>query len=905
MNNNLVSMSDKQNQLSTGKKINKASDDPVGTTKIIKVKSDIVENEQYKNNVRDAKSWLNVSENSLMDIKDILQRVRELAVQGANGSNTPEDTDKIAKEIQQLTDEIIVNSNATIAGRYLFSGFQTDQRLLNKDGTYNIDVTSEKITDFESISYEVTIGESIQVGTNYIDVFGVVEEDNMVTDTFVFGDVSNNETRYGENKALSATHTKLTGPVDYKKNMTADTLEITVGSQVFTVDSAALDGTITQEEYVDILKSAKQTTPVPTHPVPLLSDVAEIYFAESSDPTNSEGEMVIEAKAFGPVAITINDTGNSYVVNPSLVNGVTGVPPVIANVSGTFDYATDYTTPALDTLTFQIGTETYTVDTIQLDGTINEANFVTLIENAVNGSGDKLGDVMNVNFTPTAGTSGVLEITGRTDYDAVVVTNDGGGGFTAGPIDTNGVKSISEVKAEISGLLDFSKDLTSSSLEYTINGVTYSVDTSTINGSITEENLLNLIQNAPQTSPVPGPPPVQVLSDVADITFTGTTDPDDTIGRVTIIAKTALDSTSLVSDTGSAYTGNPTSVIGVGTIEPIKGKVEGTVDLSRDLSADTLQFQFGSKTYTVATGGMNGTLSEEQFLDRIKNASDGSGGKLSDYMNVTYSSTIGTEGKLVIEQKTGEDAVVNVTDTGGSFVVAPVETDGLTGEISTKAKITGINEITDEMLVDPEKGTGIQSFVVTYNDQTVKIDIDLTNISTMAEMESAVNERLHDAFGDDSGAPPKNNVSFNIVFDGSKNVVQFTGEGKDDGSRASLKVDVIASKKSQLIQDLEDFSAALTTKDDDGIDEFLSKVDDHLDNLLSVIADVGAKDNRMDFIENRIEDNSIAMTKILSLVQDIDYTEVIVKFKSLESIYRASLSAGAKVIQPTLVDFMN
>ena len=43
MNNNLVTMSEKQNQLSTGKRISKASDDPVGTTKIIKIKSDIVE----------------------------------------------------------------------------------------------------------------------------------------------------------------------------------------------------------------------------------------------------------------------------------------------------------------------------------------------------------------------------------------------------------------------------------------------------------------------------------------------------------------------------------------------------------------------------------------------------------------------------------------------------------------------------------------------------------------------------------------------------------------------------------------------------------------------------------------------------------------------------------------------
>lgn len=46
------------------------------------------------------------------------------------------------------------------------------------------------------------------------------------------------------------------------------------------------------------------------------------------------------------------------------------------------------------------------------------------------------------------------------------------------------------------------------------------------------------------------------------------------------------------------------------------------------------------------------------------------------------------------------------------------------------------------------------------------------------------------------------------------------------------------------------------------------------------------------------------MKEILTKVQDIDYAEVTIQFKSLESIYRASLSVGAKVIQPTLVDFI-
>lgn len=904
MNNNLVSMSEKQNQLSTGKRINKASDDPVGTTKIIKVKSNIVENKQYKNNVQDAKSWLEVSENSLTDIKNILQRVRELAVQGANGTNTQEDTDKIAQEIKQMTEEVIVNSNATIAGRYLFSGFQTDEKLLNEDGTYNINITSEKITDFESIAYEVTVGEEIQVGTNYIDVFGTVEENNVLTDTFVFGNVAAGESRVGTSSGQSATHTKLQGPVDYKKDMTSDTLEIVLDSVTFQVDSSLLTGSLDQKEYTDILRSAKQTSPLPTHPVPMLGDVAEIYFVESTDPKNDSGEMVIEAKGFGAIPISINDTGNNYTPNPLLEDGITGVAPVNASIQGNFDYSTDYVLPVAQTLTFDVGADTYTVDATQLNGLITETDFVNLIGNADDGFGNKLSDIMDISFVPTAGTQGTLNMVSKTAYGAVVSANDSAGGYTVAPTEVDGVAGVVAKKEKIDGIFDFSKDLSSNDLSYTIGGVTYSVDTSLINGSITEEALMNLIENAPQTFPVPGPPPVQVLSQVADIKFLGTTDPNDTIGRITIEALNAITSTSAFTDTGDAYIENPIVTDGISTIEPIKGKIEGVVDLSSNLTGETIQLNFGSKTYTVSTSALDGTLSAEDFVTQFENATDGLGGKLSDYMNVSFDPLFGTTGKITIEQNKGLDGVVDAVYTGSSFTMPPVKVDGFSGVISTKAIVTGKTEITEAMLSDPEKGSGVQTFVVTYNDQTATIDVNFNDISTIDEMKSAINEELKNVFGDDGGAPAINNVNFDVVYDGDKNVVQFTGSAKDDGSRPNLKVDVIKSKKSQLIQDLQDFSQGLNEKDDTAIDKFLLKVDDHLDNVLSVIADIGAKDNRMDFIESRIESNAISMTKMLSMVQDIDFSETIVKFKSLESIYRASLSAGAKVIQPTLVDFI-
>jgi len=68
---------------------------------------------------------------------------------------------------------------------------------------------------------------------------------------------------------------------------------------------------------------------------------------------------------------------------------------------------------------------------------------------------------------------------------------------------------------------------------------------------------------------------------------------------------------------------------------------------------------------------------------------------------------------------------------------------------------------------------------------------------------------------------------------------------------------------------------------------------------------LGGKTNRIEFILSRVEENEITFTSLLSKVQDVDMAEAIMYFKNLENIYRASLSVGSKVIQPSLVDFIN
>lgn len=166
---NLVRMDKFQNQLATGKKIDKPSDDPVVAARSLKLRTDVGEVEQFKRNANDAISWLNITDDSLSKMNDIMQRARELTVQGSNGTNTPGDTQKIGAEINQLREQMIHLANSTYAGRYIFSGYQTDKPVIDTTtGNFTMDVQN-----FENIRYEIGVGDSININVTGGDLLNM------------------------------------------------------------------------------------------------------------------------------------------------------------------------------------------------------------------------------------------------------------------------------------------------------------------------------------------------------------------------------------------------------------------------------------------------------------------------------------------------------------------------------------------------------------------------------------------------------------------------------------------------------------------------------------------------------------------------------------------------------------
>ena len=166
-----------QNQISTGKLFQYASEAPVAAAQSIRYKSRIAQLEQNENNIEDAKEMLKVADTALASYDEILSRIYELSTQAANvGTMGQEERDAIKIEVQQLKKEIISLSNTQYNGRYIFSGFKTNTPLMNDDGTYKANVVTSG-EDKEAINYSIGFGGKLQVNVLGPDIFGEASEE--------------------------------------------------------------------------------------------------------------------------------------------------------------------------------------------------------------------------------------------------------------------------------------------------------------------------------------------------------------------------------------------------------------------------------------------------------------------------------------------------------------------------------------------------------------------------------------------------------------------------------------------------------------------------------------------------------------------------------------------------------
>lgn len=178
--NNLQKI-DKENQrISTGRKVNKLSDDPFNTAKILNLRNEVKSVEQYEKNCNEGIEWMDQTDNALDQMGKITSDIKKLLIESGNGIHTDEDLDKIKNNIDELMKEMVDALNTSHGGNYIFSGTDTDVAPV----TYEVDQTTGAITIKindnldpskmdKNLELDIVSGLSGSYNTTLEDIFGV------------------------------------------------------------------------------------------------------------------------------------------------------------------------------------------------------------------------------------------------------------------------------------------------------------------------------------------------------------------------------------------------------------------------------------------------------------------------------------------------------------------------------------------------------------------------------------------------------------------------------------------------------------------------------------------------------------------------------------------------------------
>lgn len=170
----LDKLSQTEEELSTGKAINQPSDNPYGASVVLSLNSQLSKLSSYSANINDGTNWLNTASGALTSIENMVQSVRELTVEGANGSNTASDDQNAAAEVNQLIAQIKQTANTTYDGNYIFSGTDTST------APYQAGSTDTYQGNTGAITREIGSGESVQINTNLSSVLGSGGSDGLL-----------------------------------------------------------------------------------------------------------------------------------------------------------------------------------------------------------------------------------------------------------------------------------------------------------------------------------------------------------------------------------------------------------------------------------------------------------------------------------------------------------------------------------------------------------------------------------------------------------------------------------------------------------------------------------------------------------------------------------------------------
>ncbi len=196
------------------------------------------------------------------------------------------------------------------------------------------------------------------------------------------------------------------------------------------------------------------------------------------------------------------------------------------------------------------------------------------------------------------------------------------------------------------------------------------------------------------------------------------------------------------------------------------------------------------------------------------------------------------------------------------------------------------------------------NFILTNGGTSATINLPNVPYNNFTDLTNDITAGLS-AFGGDVTVSVVDNK---LVFKSNEELVMQTGTlnvavlGMSNNQKSVSRVN--SGDSSQLISVFNQLISDLNGDNTAGISNALSRLEKQANSVNAIRAEMGVKMNRIELTTNRILDDTVNLRELLSKNEDADMAEVIMNLKMEENVYRSSLAGGAKIIQPSLVDFL-
>lgn len=239
------------------------------------------------------------------------------------------------------------------------------------------------------------------------------------------------------------------------------------------------------------------------------------------------------------------------------------------------------------------------------------------------------------------------------------------------------------------------------------------------------------------------------------------------------------------------------------------------------------------------------------------------------------------------------------TGTAEESYVVKITVDETTGDVSASingAAATPITKGTDgKYTVDLQNGLKL-SFSTPSNNDEFKFSSSIVNNTQLVYNAAEGSDELqHISSGRQTELSQGVLVKYNVS---ATDVIKYgNNDGDDIRNLLNRIINHLDGKDENGNPDVEGATKALTDQD-------LKDIDAAMAQILKIRSEVGAKQNRMESAKDQNEQSNLDMTDILSKTEDIDITEKVMEYAVMQTVYLASLQTSAKVLQPTLMDYM-